>query len=503
MAFDISNIDLVKYKIREIFETLPTGYYLGRDIRVDLDEKSEDSFYVPMADRIVVSEPTIIRAVTSYEITDIDEFESVIRGLFYHEISHAILTGANATKAEKTYHSNLTNFHDIFNVMEDERIETILKSYYLCVNFKKNIKLINGRLDKDRKFIDRDAEDKFSAYYDLVRFHAGPQEWIDKLAALLVKYSHLNAASDVYSWQSFFRDLENFYVEYTKNWKENNQQRNKNGKGSGNGDGPSQPMSNDIKDGNGDDDGATDNDIDIPGTGNDVAGNEIMKKALELVTGKYRNAELEEKLKKIFAEAEKKKALIEGTRNCYSGRLDPRSVARDDYKWWIKTGDDGMNGKPKVHLNLFVDNSSSFKGCEEKMNEFIRALNNIVSAKFEFDVITINTEVVEWDRTDYEFVASGGTDLRNDIASVIVAHQKPGCNTFNIVVFDGEAHSNCYSHANEPFKNFDTENTVLVVDKGKENFVTNCGSCKKKIIKGDYVETFINEVLTLLEQVVK
>ena len=37
MAFDISNIDLVKYKTREIFETLPTGYYLGRDIRVDLD----------------------------------------------------------------------------------------------------------------------------------------------------------------------------------------------------------------------------------------------------------------------------------------------------------------------------------------------------------------------------------------------------------------------------------------------------------------------------------
>ena len=99
---------------------------------------------------------------------DIDR-ESVIRGLFYHEISHALLTYRTDIFKEvmRSFYKGFLkgvkrqlsskpeikaqqikyleeNFHDIMNIFEDERIETVCKHYYMNVDFKRNLFLING-----------------------------------------------------------------------------------------------------------------------------------------------------------------------------------------------------------------------------------------------------------------------------------------------------------------------------------------------------------------------
>ena len=46
-------------KCKSILDTLPIGFYTGRRVPVQLDDKAETSFYDPMNDRIVVSYPII------------------------------------------------------------------------------------------------------------------------------------------------------------------------------------------------------------------------------------------------------------------------------------------------------------------------------------------------------------------------------------------------------------------------------------------------------------
>lgn len=121
--------------IKNIFDTLPVGYYLGRRIDVALND-GDSAYFDPANDKIYVGAKIIQKAMT--DIPDDSEFnlEEIIRGLLYHEISHVILTPAKLKLIEAEY-------AEIINIFEDERIETLLRKYYMSVNFKKNVILLN------------------------------------------------------------------------------------------------------------------------------------------------------------------------------------------------------------------------------------------------------------------------------------------------------------------------------------------------------------------------
>lgn len=112
--------------------------------------------YTNIADYIEKLEKKLKRTLTP------EEQEKTIRGQLYHETSHAILTPA--------YHSGLRSYNygikeerkisaEVVNIIEDERIETLFKNYYLNVNFKEQIKLLVS-LKKTLKA----APKKFEAY---------------------------------------------------------------------------------------------------------------------------------------------------------------------------------------------------------------------------------------------------------------------------------------------------------------------------------------------------
>lgn len=577
----------IAYQVRAIFETLPTGYYLGRPIKVTLSDTSKDSFYNVISDEITISAPTIIETATEANLEG-EDLEELIRGLFYHEISHAILTGPHAAEAEQYWNASQRS-HTLFNIVEDERIETILKDYYMKVNFKKNIFLIT-------KFDGHKPKNMEEAFYMLTRYHIGHAKWLNRMENLLKQYSHLNAASDQWKWRDFQQEIDRFYKEFanepenlnppmpqqgqgqqgqggqgnqskqSQNGQGNgqqqpqNQSKQQNNGGNGNQDqnsgndqqqqngsgdqqsqngagndqqdqqqngGGSQTGDEEAQDQNGAGAGANDQngneegvaqsqenkdaeekaaavpDFKIPGTGRGLE-NSIMKEALNAVTNKFVNAKIVARLQKMINESQKKKGMYSGFRRTYSGRIDPRACDREDCRFWTRQSVNSSNKMySKIHFNLFIDHSGSFDSCNAAINELLRALYQVISPDFEFDVITIDTEIVEWDRPDqYVFEANGGTNLTNKIGPIFKKHQKRGCNNYNIVVFDGDAHGRGYSQAEEPFNHFDTPNTVLVVDSDNADYIKHLTACKKKVINNNYAEHFIEEVLTLLERII-
>lgn len=555
--------------VKTIFDTLPTGYYLGRRITTILDEHSANSYYNVADDKLIISAPMIIDACSSI---DPKNSEEVIRGLLYHEVSHVLLTGETPAR-----YINSRNRMP-FNILEDERIETILKDFYMNVNFRKNVFILN-------KF-DGTTQPKTAdqAFYYLVRYHIGDEEWIEKLFDLINNYKNLNAASAGWAWDDYISDCVRFYNEFIKWYNsqpkqdvpetgESNESQDSNesddsnetddeyddtddSDNDGNASIDNDSIENDQEDANESSDGTTTSgDSDTPsenesqsqtqgdisassnnnhGISNDTASGDSettedssepqdiyekladetkettdtydtqIEKAIRNVFNRYEDTKLQKDISRILEMAQKKKGMFEGAKHGYSGKIDPKAMmnrnARDSFKWWTKHSVGGnLNGIAKTHFNLFIDSSGSMDHNETKINTLLRALSKIKSSTFDFDVITIDTVITEWDKMRV-YKADGGTDLNNDIAPIIRKHQKPNCNTFNIVVFDGEAHDPC-DKAEEPFRHFDTPNTILVVDSWNESFISDISKARKVVVQGNYAENFISEILNLLEKV--
>jgi hypothetical protein len=231
----------------------------------------------------------------------------------------------------------------------------------------------------------------------------------------------------------------------------------------------------------------------------------IAKKALKDSVNTFYDQAITNKLDTIITQKLKKKKLNGAAINSYSGVFNPRNVVRDDYKWWSQSNRNGhIRQFSKVHFNLFIDNSGSFRNNEKAMNTFLQSLNRINNPDFDFDIITINTEINEWDKM-YYFECSGGNVLDEKIAPVVKRHQKNNCNNYNIVLFDGDAHSDQSYHypasSKDAFRYFDMANTIIISDDDNEKYIkASVHSARVKITK-NYYEEFINSIFELLEVV--
>jgi hypothetical protein len=231
----------------------------------------------------------------------------------------------------------------------------------------------------------------------------------------------------------------------------------------------------------------------------------IFKDTVKSVVEVLNEPELTARLKKVIDEKLKENDKNGAAISAYSGRFDYRALARrDDYKWWNQQNINGdIRRFSKVHFNLFIDNSGSFEDNDFNMNKFIQSLNRITSKDFDFDVITINTEVVEWpDTTSRMFASDGCNRLHADIAKVVRRHTQTQSNNYNIILFDGNARPDFYSDGSNAFKYFDGPNTILVTDDQNEQYVKTTMRQAKVIITDDYCNKFIDTVCKLLERVI-
>ena len=156
-----------KEKLRAILLSLPKSFYLkSKSIDVDLSETAPTSYFNPTNFKIVVAINNVELAIQNAgrPLTD-DELEFVLRGQLYHEISHAILTPPDLMQIASK--SNVIN-PQLANIIEDERIETMLKNYYLLVDFKKQLKLLVDFIPQPQSFT--------HFVFNAVRFRYSPIE---------------------------------------------------------------------------------------------------------------------------------------------------------------------------------------------------------------------------------------------------------------------------------------------------------------------------------------
>ena len=172
--------------IKEVFETLPISYYAKRRVNTTLEPHTQvgTSYYDPKLDEIHIDASIIANGLLATPETD-DEYskETAVRSMVYHELSHAILT--------PHYHFYINWFGNdaatVFNIFEDERIETLLENFYIDTNFKKNLLYISGGK------IPAPGKDKLSKFYYLVRFRGYQGTTSAKeVVRIIEKYSNLN-----------------------------------------------------------------------------------------------------------------------------------------------------------------------------------------------------------------------------------------------------------------------------------------------------------------------
>lgn len=587
--------------VKHILDTLPIGYYIKRSIPVELSEGIM-SYFSPLEDKIVIGYGLIAKAFA--EMTegkyDVDT-EEVVRGLLYHEISHVVLT------PNWLWDASGSRNHKTINVFEDERIETIFAHRYMNTNFKKNLIFLNNYDGTD------EPKDADSAFYNVVRYHKGKKEFVDRVGKIIRKYAQINRAfgdedfhKDNNYWhrsdaidrerrtiRDYVAEVLQLYADIAKDFEENkNNQQNQNGQSndqnqnndqqdqnqqnqsgngqsgddqnnedqqnqsgsnsqnsdgedgdenqqsSGSGDGDesddsesNDSNSNDNNDGessdtatnSGGDSGEEDDsnaptkrkntlsDKDVEDMINDIKTNltedqinDLIKKAFESVFDTYSDDALMGRLKKIIDEKLKEDDKNGAAISAYSGAFNPRAIARrDDYKWWSQQNVNGdIRRFSKVHFNLFIDNSGSFCENDGNMNTFIASLNKLRSKDFDFDVITVNTRVVEWPDTKRKFQSGGGNSLHAEIGQVVRRHTQRQANNYNIILFDGDATPDRYGDGTTAFKYFDGPNTIIVSDSDNADYIKKSIRQAKVIIINDkYCEVFIDTVCGLLERV--
>lgn len=490
---------------KAIADALPIGIYAKRRIRCSLREDENTSFYSPMTDEIIISYPQITCALKM--TPENEDKEVTIRSMLYHEVSHAILTGWNGRVTDQ------------FNIFEDERIETVLNDFYLDVDFAKQVYRINGIQSNDDLEAPKDA---MGAFYQLVRFHKGDADLLDRVKKLLVKYAPLSKTMlnlpSGESWWDYNREINDLFNEVKKRFGEppvNEDDGCESGDGDGSGKSGDSGKSKDGK-GKKDKSGMTD------GDGKKVAIDvkDAIKKALEAGADGDMLEILKEmnSLEKVFSDGVapaydddlykkfdviisnfNKKNNSGASLTGYSGVFNPRSAGREDYRYFDRKATvNGTNKFGTFHLNLFLDNSGSFCDNAPIVNAVLGALVRLekVNRNFSFDVVHCGVgEELITDKAKIGLTCDDGTKLDYDAIELYRKLQKPSTYNYNIVLYDGSCYDRRY---NDAFKAFNHSNTTIISDISNREEIERYAPNAKQIITKHYTENLLNNIVDTL-----
>lgn len=512
-------------EIENILKTLPVGYYIGRNVPVKLTNE-EGSYYTPMLDEIYISYPMLANVMAKIE-DKLNErnIEGLTRTLLYHEISHAFITPQNL------------NMSRIINVFEDERIESICRTYYKDVNFKQLLMLVNDWDGKTKPVHDS----AFSVWYSLFRYHLGKRAHIVKAAMLLKKYSKLSRFSDYWSCKDCEKDVLDFYHEIENEFAEEKakeeaerqaKENEENNSDTGNAD-ESEQDEDENESSKSTSAGANEEAKEEEELSEDECRQKEFEKTLEQMTDKqiedlfenitsvkqdevkelFEDAQIfvdkgiQERLANIILANKKVTKSNASAINAYSGMFDPRSVIRQDYKWFVQQNRQGnVKQFAKIKLNLFIDKSGSFASNELIANRLLFALRKLEQNEpnFSFDVVTMNGAFELKRKNERILKCWGGNDVPDYADELIKKVQDRQSMNYNIVLFDGDALSDDYKKQNRKnFKFFDMPNTVMILEESNKKYADeNCKSTKRIYTK-DYTKELIDQVCVALTFLLK
>lgn len=497
---------------QNILNTLPVGYYLGHRVAVNLSE-SETETYLNLEDEsITISYKMIADALT--RTPEIDDPEPLIRGLLYHEISHCLLTSRELPWIERNLDDdryalqfgytkmwpNIKPYiHDLINIMEDERIETILAHYYLNVNFKKNLYIINNTTDPVK--VAAAATTPLDKFYCAARYHVGPQEAIDNIKQCIIKHYDLTYNSGSRAWLLYAIDIINIAAMFFNNSNAVASQQQSDGT-------QTQTSTQTQTDTQSPTDTQTQNNPPQQDTNfteevlNKLGGIDAVTSKIKQIFKKHTtNKEalaIEDRLNRIITIATKKHGQSSGASPAYCGKINPRLCQNNDYKWWLKRSNTDANKRyTKVHFNLFCDNSGSFCAFQSVMNGLLLALKHLeeTNKDFTFSVVHLGDgDTLETKETMY-LDTSEGSCFYSTIFDTYKKLQQPNVMNLNIVVIDGEMES----EGKNGFNAFNHENCIIVTDTTNQKYISAKHKAKCTFLNRHYAETFIDIVLNKIQ----
>lgn len=527
----------MEFTIKEcskILKTLPIGYYCGGGkISLSLSETEATSFYNGADNSITISYPIIAKGLE--KVTDEAWKETAVRSMLYHEVSHAILTPTNIFKycwdEEEKF---------IVNVFEDERIETILNSYYLDVNFKQNLFNIVG----EKPTIEKDNPQ--SIFYALVRYRFGEKRLLDKVSEIIEKYKDINRNTEYDPDNKIYRyyhEIKNLYNEIKdavelksinpdsmeqdndalKGFNSDNVQTGKPKASKNENEGESESKSESesesgSKSENENESGSENKSGNSNNEENSVTEearniNEDLRNMIKNIISNVENNGLTEEQNIDLRKAEKTLEMIitnfnkknsgGNGYNGYSGIFNPRAVIRDDYKYFDRIASiNGNNTFGTCHLNLVIDRSGSFEYNTHIINSLLIMLTKIErkNPNFSMDVSFINTQFKTCKTfKDRRIKCGGGNDIPENWKEIMGKLQKNNSYNYNIVLFDGDALSDNYSSFDKLkkiFKQLDQPNTTLITDKDNVTYMKDNKFTKAKVIvTRDYTDELISNII--------
>ena len=556
-------MQLTKELLQHYINKVPIGYYVGRNVDVTIGDK-DDTYFDLVKGSIVISYPTIKDNARLIK-TDADAEKSV-RHLIFHELSHALLT------------PRILHIDMVLNVFEDERIESILKNYYLDTDFKAFVKKLNG-------FKNQPPENEWDAWYQLVRYRRGPVYFLSRVHEIIDDYTHLDIAVSRIdteirsSIRNYEAEVNHLYEEFVKWYNQTNPSDLKidkslkdlmqNGEGDGQSDdknnretqvgtGLSNDNNNQSNNNNNKDDlekalqkslesfKDSKKDLLMEVSKVDDKANKFANvssiEAIDVNEGNYddlytiiddsndkagglwhRPGKDDDKAKQkadkaVFDMIDSLISLLKTTRKnngssiaAYSGVINPRNVIRDDYKYFMQQNRKGhASVYSKMHLNMFIDCSASFKDNDEKVNTLLWALTKFERAVPDFSYDLISCGVGQKLRPKYNRTQSSydGTVLTDDIFDMFKKQQFTNAVNMNIVLYDGKVnHLHKYKTTGKRIESnweaFNDVNTVIIVDDSNEDAVNKFCPLAHKIISKDYVEELYKNTYAALLQLIR
>jgi hypothetical protein len=442
-------LELTYEKVLKIFKTLPIGYYFGNRIEAVLSKDSDKSFINLLEPLIIISYPSILEA---YSKANQDlELEVIIRTLLYHEVSHAILTPI-LTELDK-----FTSI--IFNIFEDERIETLEKDFFLSVDFKGLLKTLE---------VSENSE-PIRIFFNKVRLRHCSQDENNIIEALIYKYRNLDKSSPNSLSMDYIRDIKTLFKLFTSSEELTKEEEkilfnlfdNTVGEGEST---SSEPLPVKLK------------------RLTDFSDSKSFR--IKLASILYRNAKIKGTSNSVMSKT--------------SGKISPRLLLKpNNYKWFENSGEGSHFSEGKIKFNLYIDQSGSFVKNFNKVNSILKELLILEKTlpNFEFDLITMDNEIT-YKPKERRYIASNekrfyGNSLNPELFKIYRKVQSNTSKNINIILFDGIATCDAYTtkegitlkpHSKEQldcFKAFNHANDIIISDKSNEaNLRSRCRNAK-------------------------
>lgn len=500
-------------RVQEIVATLPLSYYFGEKANYSLrvDENEETSFCNLYSHRIVISMKNIENAEKSMKT---EATESVIRGLVYHELSHAILTNPYLINAYECYYNMTGNGRNPsyeFNVIEDERIETIFANFYLGVDFWKNRLLVLGPCTTP-------AETKEQYLFNVARYHEteGHPEALEALKPFLSctcnRYSNSDKCYD--TARKGYDAVSKIYEIFEKVQQERErQEQSKDGKESKQ-DESEQEQSKEKEEEK--EEKEEDKSSIFTEQEQDKLTKEAKKVVIQEVNKDYRHfygETLDQKkadntltasLLKIIARNGGFGVSDELSTEGYTGDFDPELKMQDfsgNKKWWSDSDDYGNTSKTASEkiLNIWLDNSSSFYSNDKAVNQILASLAEIEKKmkSFKFRLVRITNTWDEMKGNQRISKSNGGNWIPDSVKDIYARLNMTG-EEKNIVLFDGQAG---YPEQFRSLKCFDNRNTTFIIEESNTEYIKK--NCRNSIIieeNFDYAGTLFKNIEKAFDQ---